>query len=330
MKETIYILPLVYLLAACGEAPENAFNPVDASQSFPDTSETSEQTQELETPYPVVLVHGFSGWSQAQGFTYFSGVKETLKFAGADVYAPVLPPYADTHTRALVLARTIDEILENTGAFKVHLIAHSQGGIDSRYLINALDYDLKVASLVTISTPHRGTPLADYVLNLPQGAIDPIAGVVAWLLGHVEDSESIRTPNDPSFFESASSMSTQEMALFNQRYSENKVPTYSIATVSNLQDASEICGNSFLLGTSNTDILNPLLLPTSTVLAFQDGLEITPNDGIVPTSSMVWGNFLGCVPADHFDGIGQLPTSYYSEFNHLEMYSRIYNMVRNL
>ena len=46
-------------------------------------------------------------------------------------------------------------------ARKVNIIAHSMGGLDARYAIAKLGLADRVASLVTIGTPHLGTPLAN-------------------------------------------------------------------------------------------------------------------------------------------------------------------------
>lgn len=47
---------------------------------------------------------------------------------------------------------------------KVHLIAHSMGGLDARYAIHH-NLGKKVASLTTIGTPHHGSPIANAVLG---------------------------------------------------------------------------------------------------------------------------------------------------------------------
>jgi triacylglycerol lipase len=39
------------------------------------------------------------------------------------------------------------------------------GGLDARYLIAHLDPDRRVKSLLTVSTPHRGSPLAQWFLQ---------------------------------------------------------------------------------------------------------------------------------------------------------------------
>lgn len=45
------------------------------------------------------------------------------------------------------------------------LVAHSMGGLDARYLIAHLDPDRRIKSLVTVSTPHRGSYLAQWFLE---------------------------------------------------------------------------------------------------------------------------------------------------------------------
>ena len=54
-------------------------------------------------------------------------------------------------------------MLQETNSEKVNIIAHSKGGIDSRYLIWKYDFGGKIASLTTISTPHRGAEIADLI-----------------------------------------------------------------------------------------------------------------------------------------------------------------------
>ncbi|HJZ55093.1 MAG TPA: alpha/beta fold hydrolase, partial [Gemmataceae bacterium] len=44
----------------------------------------------------------------------------------------------------------------------VHLIGHSMGGLDARYMISRLGMEQRVRSLTTVGTPHRGTAFADW------------------------------------------------------------------------------------------------------------------------------------------------------------------------
>src|SRR5204863_998767 len=48
---------------------------------------------------------------------------------------------------------------------RVIIIAHSMGGLDARYMISRLRMADRVAALITVSTPHRGSPYADWCLK---------------------------------------------------------------------------------------------------------------------------------------------------------------------
>ena len=64
------------------------------------------------------------------------------------------------------LAERIRKITEETGCGKVNVIAHSKGGLDTRFAVSCLGMDRYVASLTTINTPHRGCVFADYLLEV--------------------------------------------------------------------------------------------------------------------------------------------------------------------
>ena len=117
--------------------------------------------------HPVVLVHGLCGsdWLLAgrrPAGEYFPGVADYLRTGGNRVYTPRVSPTAGVARRALDLKRFLDREVP-TGP--VHLIGHSMGGLDARYLISQLDMADRVKSLVTVGTPHRGTAFADWGLK---------------------------------------------------------------------------------------------------------------------------------------------------------------------
>ena len=65
----------------------------------------------LGPPYPIILVHGFSGFSEAGPVAYFFEVKDHLEALGNDVTAPALPPVNASDQRARVLATVVDDHL---------------------------------------------------------------------------------------------------------------------------------------------------------------------------------------------------------------------------
>jgi triacylglycerol lipase len=113
---------------------------------------------------PIVLVHGICGFSQLRLgrfvlLSYFRGIPGALKTAGNRVVIPWTSYAGPVALRAAQLRAFLDRELPGE-AF--HLIGHSMGGLDARYMISRLGMARRVLSLTTLGTPHRGTPLADW------------------------------------------------------------------------------------------------------------------------------------------------------------------------
>ncbi len=109
---------------------------------------------------PVVLIHGLLGFDEigvGKPIRYFGSARDALERAGVLVYTPALPPVGSIVARAAALAEAVNAL----PAHRVHLIAHSMGGLDARYAIDRLGLAARVRTLTTIGTPHRGTPAAD-------------------------------------------------------------------------------------------------------------------------------------------------------------------------
>lgn len=95
------------------------------------------------------------------GLHYFRGIQSFLNADGFDVHHTRVGFASSVADRSADLKAQVTEILQTTKADKVHIIAHSMGGLDSRAMISRLGMADKVASLTTIGTPHLGTSFAD-------------------------------------------------------------------------------------------------------------------------------------------------------------------------
>jgi len=122
------------------------------------------------------MVHGVLGLgrlhsddSRKRG--YWANVPGVLAAAGNRVLVPRLPPAASVATRAAQLKAYLDRELPD-GRF--HLLAHSMGGLDSRYLISRLDMASRVLTLTTLGTPHRGTAFADWGIRRVEPLVRPM------------------------------------------------------------------------------------------------------------------------------------------------------------
>lgn len=125
---------------------------------------------------PIVLVHGLFGFDKLRvaGATlasYFPAIPELMRSAGNRVLIPTLTPTGGIEQRAAQLKAFLET---NTPSERVHLIAHSMGGLDSRYMISCLGMADRVFSLTTIGTPHRGTSFADWGVNRFERIVKPV------------------------------------------------------------------------------------------------------------------------------------------------------------
>jgi triacylglycerol lipase len=219
--------------------------------------------------HPVILAHGLMGFDVIKlgkrEAEYFRGVPAKLRRMGAQVHLPRVPAVASIQRRAETLA----EHIRGVDARRVNIIGHSLGGLDARYAIAKLGLANKVACLVTIGTPHRGTPIADVG-----------AAVVGDRLGLRRALEVLRVDVD-AFYD----ITTARMSAFN----------------ADVADARGVAYASFPSSVrARLRRLNPLLLAPYLYLSEQHG----PNDGLVPISSQKWGEVWGEIDADHWAQIG--------------------------
>jgi len=106
----------------------------------------------------VVLIHGLFGFRKLLWLEYFNGVRSLYESMGLRVLTPGLPWAGTIEQRAQALAL---QLKHEQGP--LHLLAHSMGGLDGRYWITHMDGDHKVASLTTLSTPHRGSSVSEHI-----------------------------------------------------------------------------------------------------------------------------------------------------------------------
>jgi triacylglycerol esterase/lipase EstA (alpha/beta hydrolase family) len=118
-------------------------------------------------PYPVILVHGtFADMSDSwqalspllydNGYCVFAFNYGDYKGSGTTfgVYG-----VGEISQSASQLSSFVDQVTSATGASKVDIVGHSQGGMMPRYYINFLGGDTKVSSLVGLAPSNHGTTL---------------------------------------------------------------------------------------------------------------------------------------------------------------------------
>lgn len=213
---------------------------------------------------PIVLVHGLLGFDRIKvgPFTllrYFPGIEDALTEAGHRVAVPNLAKTRGVSHRGEQLRQFILEQFPNEC---VHIIAHSMGGLDARYMVSRLDMQERVLSLTTIGTPHRGTAFADWTLRHFGRTSKPLLN----FLGVPTDAwDDLTTEN-------CSRLNEITPDVPGVRY-------YSVA------------------GACPLDLLSPLWRPAGELVAEREGA----NDGVVSIESAKYGEGCEVWDADHMN-----------------------------
>lgn len=225
--------------------------------------------------FPVILHHGLFGYNSVGvgrfRWAYFQGIDKALRKAGHPIVITKVHPCGGIARRAAELKAAIDAslpTLNGRGHGKVVIVAHSMGGLDARYMIHQLGMADRVAALLTITTPHRGSPYADWCvrhLGKRLGGFELME-----LLGL--DVEGIRD------------LTTESCAKFNDRVAD--VPGVAYFSVSAAREWPKVA---------------PFVLHSHKVIAEAEG----DNDGLVSVKSSTWGTHLGTWRADHFHTINK-------------------------
>ncbi|WP_458188624.1 esterase/lipase family protein [Haladaptatus sp. NG-WS-4] len=128
---------------------------------------------------PVLLVHGYGDTGETPWWEVVTGYLVDVGYAEDDVYVLDLGEVPGTTTDSPAeyadvvgdQLKTINEAHDR----RVDIVAHSMGGLDSRWCIENQDGAQYVDDLVTLGTPHQGT-YAAYLGLLTEGGRDMTPG----------------------------------------------------------------------------------------------------------------------------------------------------------
>lgn len=287
------------------------------------------------TRYPIVLVHGLTGTDRyANVLDYWYGIPRDLQSHGASVYVANLSGFQSDlgpGGRGEQLLAFVKEVLAATGAQKVNLIGHSQGGLSARY-VAAVAPEV-VASVTTIGTPHHGSEFADFVRRTmdkdPTGLTEPAIAQLANVLGALLSSNHSTNQNALAALQA---LTTSGVAAFNAAVpsaglgapgscatgaATETVGGFTHYLYSWAGTAIEPKGSLFgVRGAKDTSLSGPLdpalfadpgtlaLLGSGTVMVNRNAGS---NDGLVSRCSALYGNVLSTsYHWNHLDEINQL------------------------
>ena len=109
---------------------------------------------------PILLVHGM-----VDNRSIFTVLRRALRRRGFHrvITLNYSPLTRDVRLAATGLATRVEQLCEETGFERIHVIGHSMCGLIARYYVQRLGGDARVHTLVTLGTPHGGTRAAQLV-----------------------------------------------------------------------------------------------------------------------------------------------------------------------
>lgn len=269
---------------------------------------------------PIILAHGYLGFPTLGPFSYFNHVASLLAQMGArEVHATDVSPKGSLAARSSQLAEQIGKYVPNG---RVHLIAHSMGGLDARYLIGHGKGREMIATLTTLGTPFRGTLAADVAadpLRLKQIGVPSLLAAIGryeiqaalvwpfeavaqthFALGELRSAVEGLARGDYShvarYFTGLFTLedaALRELTTANCRrlFSDDEGDLQGIATYS-------------YAGCVEAARTSPFLSASAILL---DAVS-QRNDGIVPEDSAKLRNHKGTLPVDHLGLVGWSPS----------------------
>lgn len=235
----------------------------------------------------IILVHGILGFAKKFGMDYFRDLPARYRAQGYTVFVPELDPtegveFRGTQLRDQIQAAAAAGTIDRTQ--KTHIIAHSLGGLDSRYILSPANPDrlqVPIRSLTTVSTPHRGSPVADVMDNphalspfphLPFAGPDLLEPTLKTLCISLNGLRNL---------------TTSACQAFSEKYVDNPDVSYFSSSGS---------------GRAGFPAASAPFLLFHHYIAAATG---QPNDGMVPVPSAQWGTFDSSTWAgDHGEMIG--------------------------
>ncbi|MBN1698089.1 MAG: hypothetical protein JW881_11295 [Spirochaetales bacterium] len=231
-----------------------------------------------KTRYPILMVHGIAYRDDLPLLKYWGRIPGLLRRSGAEVFFGNSESWGSYEKNAELLCGRIGDIVGKTKCDRVNIIAHSKGGIDSRFMITVLDTRRQVASLTTISTPHRGSYIADVIVNKLLND-KKIYGKLLDLYGRIIGDK------DPEGGKVVRQLTTAHMKGFNEAVPDSKDVYYASY------------GSDLKKGLND-----PLFYFSYNILYEKEGV----NDGLVSVTSSRWGEYKGTFTGKKRKGISHL------------------------
>jgi len=236
------------------------------------------QPELMHLRHPILLCHGYGAIASVVKPSPLHDACMLLRSHSIVASAPNIVPYAKIEIRAEAWVKLVDQVLEQTGAGKLNIVAHSMGGLDMRYAISKLDIADKVESLTTVASPHRGTSLAEFALKAPSVLREKFVDFFDWVGNNI--------------YPQIKSDALGPVGQLTRDYVQNEFNP-------NTPDAEGVVYYSYsaAVGEGTDQPIHPITRYQNKFIYDKEG----PNDGFVSVESALWGKHLGTIDISHLE-----------------------------
>ena len=276
----------------------------------------------------VCLAHGLFGFDTLGPppfqVHYWRGIREALIDLGCHVLVARVPAAASIRDRAHHLHYFLRRALSPNADLVI--LAHSMGGLDARYLVSRIRPQslierskgmegYRVRAIVSVCTPHRGSPFMDWCRdNIGLGADgngQRAADIASEIrdssttsnIAHLQNTEQV-LPGDLTRISPYLTSTLHRLSSLVPLLRTLDQPAYKNLTTTYLKDRfnpntpnfANVIYHSYAARARRMSPLHPLRVPWE-IVAEKEG----ENDGLVSVESAKWGKFMGLYEADHWE-----------------------------
>lgn len=276
---------------------------------------------DAQTKYPIVLVSGLTGSAPnwlVPGGEYWNQIPQTLCQNGATVYVASLSAVNSDIVRGEELVQQLKLLMAKLKVDRVNLVGHSMGGWTVRYA--AAIFPEGIASVTTVSSPHKGTEFASYFLD--HGPVVLKLGEVVFNVFGSYANALNQTAYPVDADAAVHQASPAGMAKFNAMFPSAGL---SSASCTGKNDDTGVRGNTDTrTGTDGKQYVQKLYSFTGNAPASLDSLDVAgnvvmtiasammrsegagTNDGLAGVCSSRFGAVLGTYRWNHINAINNL------------------------
>lgn len=289
-------------LASLATAASLAIGLSCSTQAAPSVLQVTEKAKSTysKTKYPILMVHGWLGWSKIGtdtiGLDYWYQILPDMARNGSTVFAAQLSPANTTAHRGEQLISQVEDVLAITGNSKVNLIGHSHGGPTVLYVSSTKPQ--YIASITGVAGTYHGSKVADDIQgnSLSRTAFNILGD---YLVGPLIALGQLKPELEIDFDASMKSLSQKGSAQFNSTVARNAVADGVLASSENCNKNLKTKDRNGILYYSWTGVAQATnVLDIDTILMQLGPLSYgnKDNDGMVARCS----SYIGKVINDNY------------------------------